>query len=205
MEAVANGLAPIDVFIVVLYMVGVFALGSFFGKYVKSAGDFFLASRSLPFWAIGMSIVVSDIGAMSFVGVSGSAYMHGLAVANFDWIGSMPAMVFAAFLFVPYFWRAGAYTIELTRRSGGTFRDYYAVAADPVEGDQRRADERALANLLPEVELRYIDEPESLLTDDAAADRAELWRPLAMLAMVIVLLETFLAWRFGHYAGSLAA
>jgi Na+/proline symporter len=104
-------LAGIDYAIVILYMVGVFFLGTFFGKYVKNAGDYFVASRSLPFWAIGMSIVVSDIGAMDFVAVAGGAYTDGIAVANFDWIGSMPAMVFAAFVFVPYFWRSGVYTI----------------------------------------------------------------------------------------------
>ena len=107
----APGLAGIDIAIIVMYMVGVFVLGTFFGKYVKNAGDFFVASRALPFWAIGMSIVVSDIGAMDFVAVAGGAYTDGIAVANFDWIGSMPAMVFAAFIFVPYFWRSGVYTI----------------------------------------------------------------------------------------------
>lgn len=111
MQEAANGLAGIDVTIVIMYMIGVFVLGTFFGKYVKSAGDFFVASRALPFWAIGMSIVVSDIGAMDFVAVAGSAFTDGIAVANFDWIGSMPAMVFAAFIFVPYFWRSGVYTI----------------------------------------------------------------------------------------------
>ena len=110
-QEAGRSLAGIDITIVVMYMVGVFFLGTFFGKYVKSAGDFFVASRALPFWAIGMSIVVSDIGAMDFVAVAGGAYTDGIAVANFDWIGSMPAMVFAAFLFVPYFWRAGVYTI----------------------------------------------------------------------------------------------
>jgi len=104
-------LMGIDVFIICTYLLGVFILGSFFAKYVKNAGDFFIAGKALPFWAIGMSIVVSDIGAMDFVAVGGSAYTHGIAVANFDWIGSMPAMVFAAFLFVPYFWRSGVFTI----------------------------------------------------------------------------------------------
>ncbi len=105
------GLAGIDIAIIILYMVGVFVLGTFFGRYVKDAGDFFIAGKALPFWAIGMSIVVSDIGAMDFVGVAGSAYTHGISVANFDWMGSMPAMVFAAFIFVPYFWRSGVFTI----------------------------------------------------------------------------------------------
>jgi len=106
-----QGLAGIDVTIILMYMGGVLVLGTFFRKYVKTAGDFFQASRALPFWAIGMSIVVSDIGAMDFVAVAGSAYTEGIAVANFDWIGSMPAMVFAAFIFIPYYWRSGVYTI----------------------------------------------------------------------------------------------
>jgi Na+/proline symporter len=105
------GLSNIDIVIIILYMAGVFFLGLHFRKYVKNAGDFFIAGKALPFWAIGMSIVVSDIGAMDFVANAGGAYTDGIAIANFDWIGSMPAMVFAAFIFVPYFWRAGVYTI----------------------------------------------------------------------------------------------
>ncbi|MEA3364159.1 MAG: hypothetical protein U9Q79_00845 [Candidatus Hydrogenedentes bacterium] len=111
MQQVGERLAGIDITIVIMYMAGVFLLGTFFGKYVKNAGDFFIAGKALPFWAIGMSIVVSDIGAMDFVAVAGGAYNDGISVANFDWMGSMPAMVFAAFVFVPYFWRAGVYTI----------------------------------------------------------------------------------------------
>jgi len=128
-QGATESLAGIDIAIVVIYMVGVFALGTFFGKYVKSAGDFFVASRALPFWAIGMSIVVSDIGAMDFVAVAGSAYTDGIAVANFDWIGSMPAMVFAALIFVPYFWRAGVYTIPefLGRRYNQAVRVIHAA------------------------------------------------------------------------------
>jgi len=111
MEQPVTGLHTVDLITIATYMVGVFILGTFYGKYVKNSGDFFLAGRTLPFWAIGMSIVVSDIGAMDFVAVAGSAYTHGIAVANFDWIGSMPAMVFAAFLFIPYFWRSGVYSV----------------------------------------------------------------------------------------------
>lgn len=101
----------IDIIIIGVYMLGVLALGSFFGKYVKDAGDFFVAGKALPFWAIGMSVVVSDIGATDFIATSGAGYTYGIAAANFDWIGSMPAMVFAAFIFIPYYWRAGVFTI----------------------------------------------------------------------------------------------
>jgi SSS family solute:Na+ symporter len=92
-------------------MVGCFLLGTFTSRYIENAGDFFIAGKALPFWAIGFSIVVSDIGALDFVGVAGNAYRYGVSAANFDWLGSMPAMVFAAFIFVPYFWRSGVFTI----------------------------------------------------------------------------------------------
>ena len=104
-------LSGIDYFVVVAYLIGIMLLGLYFRKFVHSSKDFFLAGKALPFWAIGMSIVVSDIGAQDFVGISGQAYRYGIAVGNFDWIGSVPAMLLAAFIFIPYFWKAGVYTI----------------------------------------------------------------------------------------------
>lgn len=106
-----QSLAWIDIVIIAIYMIGVGAVGIFFGKYVKDGSDFFVASRSLPFWAIGMSVVATDIGATDFIGVAGETYNSGIALANFDWLGSMPALVFAAFFFIPYYWRSGVYTI----------------------------------------------------------------------------------------------
>ncbi len=98
-------LAVIDYIIIGVYMAGVLFIGSYFGKYVQTSGDLFLAGRSLPFWAIGMSIVVSDIGALDMIGGAGGAYDRGIAQANFDWLGSVPALLLAAFIFVPYYWR----------------------------------------------------------------------------------------------------
>jgi SSS family solute:Na+ symporter len=110
MESVI-GLHFIDVIIVVVYMIGSLALGVYCTRFVGSAEDFFIAGKALPFWAIGFSIVTSDIGATDFVAVAGAAYKNGVSAANFDWMGSMPAMVIAAFVFVPYFWRSGVFTI----------------------------------------------------------------------------------------------
>lgn len=107
----ADPLASIDKIIILSYMAGVLIIGTYFGRYVRSAGDFFLAGRALPFWAVGMSVVVSDIGAMDIIAGAGSTYKYGMAQFNFDWLGSMPALILAAFLFIPYFWRAGVYTI----------------------------------------------------------------------------------------------
>jgi SSS family solute:Na+ symporter len=120
-------LSGIDYFVVITYMIGIMILGFYFRKFVNTSQDYFLAGKMLPFWAIGMSIVVSDIGAMDFVGISGQAYRYGVAVGNFDWIGSVPAMLLAAFIFVPYFWKGGLYTIP--EYLGRRYNDYVRTAA----------------------------------------------------------------------------
>lgn len=126
--AEAGTLASIDYAIIAVYMVGTLLLGSWFGRYVSSASDYFVAGKALPFWAVGMSVVVSDIGATDFIATSGAAYTYGIAAANFDWLGSMPAMVFAAFIFVPYYWRAGVFSIPefLGRRYNGAVQMIHA-------------------------------------------------------------------------------
>ncbi len=104
-------LSGIDYVIVLVYLGGILLLGFFFKKFVHSQEDFFLGGKNFPFWAIGMSLVVTDIGAVDFVGAAGQAYRYGMVVANFDWLGSVPGMILAAFIFIPYYWRAGIYTI----------------------------------------------------------------------------------------------
>ena len=104
-------LLGIDYVVVIMYLVGILALGFFFKKFVHSSQDYFLGGKMLPFWAIGMSLVVTDIGAVDFVGAAGQAYRYGLVVANFDWLGSVPGMMLAAFIFIPYYWKSGVYTI----------------------------------------------------------------------------------------------
>ena len=104
-------LSGIDYIIVLVYFAGILWLGYYFKKFVHTSTDYFLAGKMLPFWAIGMSIVVTDIGAVDFIGLTGQAYRYGIVVGNFDWIGSVPAMILAALVFVPYYWRAGVFTI----------------------------------------------------------------------------------------------
>ncbi|HUU27492.1 MAG TPA: sodium/solute symporter [archaeon] len=111
MELAVGKLATIDVIIITVYLVGITVTGSLIGRFIKSDADFFLGGRNLPWWAIGMSMVVSDIGALELVGVAGMAYTFGIAVSNFDWIGCIPAMVLAAFIFVPYYWRSKVFTV----------------------------------------------------------------------------------------------
>lgn len=104
-------LIGIDYFILLLYLAGTIAIGLYYEKYVSTSSDYFLAGKMLPFWAIAISIVGTDIGAVDFVGLTGQAYRYGIVVANFDWIGSVPAMILAGLVFIPYYWRAGVFTI----------------------------------------------------------------------------------------------
>ncbi|MEZ6144090.1 MAG: sodium/solute symporter [Planctomycetaceae bacterium] len=100
-----------DYAIILLYLVGTVWIGVAIGRRIKTGTDYFLGGRRLPWWAIGMSLVATDIGGTDIIGVGGAAYTHGMAVANFEWIGCVPAMIVAAFVFVPFFYRTGIYTV----------------------------------------------------------------------------------------------
>ncbi len=104
-------MTAIDTVIVILFLIGVLIFGTLYKKFVKTSDDYFLASRVLPWWAIGMSVVVADIGATEYIGMAGGTYRFGLAQANFDWIGCIPAMIISALVFVPYYWKAGLFTV----------------------------------------------------------------------------------------------
>jgi solute:Na+ symporter, SSS family len=127
--AMAGALGGIDYCVIIAYLLGTLALGFAIGRRLKTGRDFFLAGRSLPWWAVGMSLVATDIGGTDIIGVGGAAYTHGLAVANFEWIGCVPAMIVAAFIFIPHFWRIGVLTIPefMERRYGVTLRVMLAV------------------------------------------------------------------------------
>ena len=102
---------PLDLIIIVTYLVLITFVGLRLAGRVKSARDFFLAGRSLSWWVIGLSIIGTNIGANSYVGAAGNAFSIGIAQANFEWIGAIPAMIVAALVFIPLYWKAGVYSI----------------------------------------------------------------------------------------------
>ena len=122
-------LQPIDLFFVILYLVGIAAFGVWIGRGVKSGYDLFLAGRTLPWWAVGASLVVSDIGAKDMVGLADEGYRHGLVMANYDLIGCIFPVLIAAFVFMPFLWLAGVYTIPeyLGRRYNFAVRFCFAL------------------------------------------------------------------------------
>ncbi|MBN2013306.1 sodium/solute symporter [candidate division KSB1 bacterium] len=119
----------IDMFIVISYLVAIPAFGFYFKRFIKTGQDYFLAGRMLPFWVISMSIIGTQIGATDFVGAAGGAYRFGIAQAHFEWIGALPAMMISALLFIPYYWKAGVYTVPefLGKRYNLTVRIMLAI------------------------------------------------------------------------------
>ncbi len=122
-------LQTIDIVLIVVYLIFVTGAGLWLSRGVRSSKDFFLAGRSLPWWAVGMSLVVSDIGAKDMVGLAGDAYRYGIVMMNFDFIGCAFPVLVAAFLFMPFFWMAGVFTIPeyLGRRYNVYVRMIFAL------------------------------------------------------------------------------
>lgn len=119
----------IDVAVISCYLVAMLAIGIWLTRGIKDSEDFFLAGRRLPFWAIAMSLVVSDIGALEMVGGTANAYTYGVAQANYEWLGCIPAMIIGALIFIPVYWRSGVFSIPeyLGRRYGAAVQAIQAV------------------------------------------------------------------------------
>nr|WP_304608060.1 sodium/sugar symporter [Lentiprolixibacter aurantiacus] len=76
----------------------------------KNAEDYFLAGKSLPWWAIGASLIAANISAEQFIGMSGSGFAVGLAIASYEWMAAITLLIVGKF-FLPIFIEKGLYTI----------------------------------------------------------------------------------------------
>ncbi|MFW5777812.1 MAG: sodium/sugar symporter [Bacteroidota bacterium] len=76
----------------------------------KNAQDYFLASKSLPFWAIGASLIAANISAEQFLGMSGSGFAIGLAIASYEWMAALTLIIVAKY-FLPIFIKQELFTI----------------------------------------------------------------------------------------------
>ncbi len=76
----------------------------------KNAEDYFLASKSLPWWAIGASLIAANISAEQFIGMSGAGFASGLAIASYEWMSALTLLIVGKY-FLPIFIEKGLYTI----------------------------------------------------------------------------------------------
>jgi len=104
----------IDYIVFLVYFVIVSSYGYWIYTRKKRAEidskDFFLAEGSLTWWAIGASLIASNISAEQFVGMSGSGFAMGLAIASYEWMAAITLIVVAAF-FLPIYLKNKIYTM----------------------------------------------------------------------------------------------
>jgi solute:Na+ symporter, SSS family len=110
-----TGLSMLDMAVFVIYFVLVAGYGYWVYNKKKKATisashDYFLAEGSLTWWAIGASLIASNISAEQFIGMSGNGYFVGIAVAAYEWIAAL-ALIIIAVWFMPVYLKNKIYTM----------------------------------------------------------------------------------------------
>jgi SSS family solute:Na+ symporter len=107
-------LEPLDLAVFIGYCLLIVGMGIFVSRekkgHVKNSSDYFLASKALPWWAVGASLIASNISAEQFIGMSGSGFALGLAISTYEWMAAVTLLVVAIF-FLPIYIKKGIYTM----------------------------------------------------------------------------------------------
>lgn len=117
------------IIVFIIYFVGILIVGLFAAKKEQtSADDYFLAGRKLPWYAVGLSMIGSNISTEHFIGMVGAAYLFGISPANYD-MTAFIAMTLMIFIFLPYYFRSKLYTIPqfLENRFDHNTRTIFAI------------------------------------------------------------------------------
>lgn len=127
-----KGLATIDIIVFLFYFIIVAGYGYWIyqrkKKVTADTKDFFLAEGSLTWWAIGASLIASNISAEQFIGMSGEGFFVGTAVAAYEWIAAL-ALIIIAIWFMPIYLKNKIFTMPqfLTNRYNETVALIMAV------------------------------------------------------------------------------
>jgi len=125
-------LANIDLVIVAIYAAALLAIAVFVSREPagesKDTEDYFLAGKSLPWWAIGASLIAANISAEQIIGQSGQGFVVGLAIAAYEWQAAIVLLIVAKY-FLPIFLERNIYTMPqfLETRFGGEVKSIMAV------------------------------------------------------------------------------
>ncbi|MCG6118905.1 MAG: sodium/solute symporter, partial [Aquimonas sp.] len=126
------GLATIDIIVITIYAVFIFGLAQYLSMekkgHSKTSSDYFLASKNLPWWAIGASLIAANISAEQIIGMSGSGYAVGLAIASYEWMAALTLLIVGK-LFLPIFLNNDIVTMPqfLEQRYGTKVRTLMAI------------------------------------------------------------------------------
>ena len=103
-----------DYLVFTMYFVIVVCYGVFIYRRKRSrhpdSKDFFLAEGSLTWWAIGASLIASNISAEQLIGMSGSGFALGLAISSYEWMAAATLIIVAIF-FIPVYLKNRIYTM----------------------------------------------------------------------------------------------
>ncbi len=122
---------PIDLFIIIFYMLGILAVGVLSVRRQKMTGEaYFLAGRSLGWVMIGAALFASNISTIHLVGLAASGYNEGLVWGNFEWMAAFTLVILSLF-FAPFYFRNKIETLPeyLERRFNAAARSFLAFMA----------------------------------------------------------------------------
>lgn len=108
------GLVTLDYTVVAIYAIALLLIAFWVSRekagYKKDTEDYFLAGKSLPWWAIGASLIAANISAEQIIGMSGSGFAVGLAIASYEWMAAITLILVGKFA-LPIFLKRGIYTM----------------------------------------------------------------------------------------------
>ncbi|MDR8392397.1 sodium/sugar symporter [Aliifodinibius sp. S!AR15-10] len=126
------GFTTLDYIVFSLYAVVIVAIGLWVSRdkegHQKNAEDYFLAGKSLPWWAIGASLIAANISAEQIIGMSGSGFAVGLAIASYEWMAAVTLIIVGKY-FLPIFIEKKIFTIPefVEQRFNTTLKTILAV------------------------------------------------------------------------------
>lgn len=124
-------ISTIDIVVVIAYAVSLWAIAQWVSRqrdHRRTASDYFLAGKSLPWWAIGTSLIAANISAEQIIGMSGSGFAIGLGIASYEWMAALTLILVGKY-FMPIFLKQRIYTMPqfLERRYDHRVRIVMAV------------------------------------------------------------------------------
>ena len=125
-------LTNLDIAVFVIYVVVLIGIAWWVSRerqgHHKNTQDYFLASRSLPWWAVGASLIAANISAEQIIGMSGSGYVIGLAIASYEWMAAI-TLIIVGKVFLPIFIKREIYTMPqfLEQRFDHRVRNVMAI------------------------------------------------------------------------------
>ena len=100
---------PLDILVLVLYLVGVVGLGTYMGRSQRSASDYFLAGHAMPWWAIMLSVVATETSALTFISIPATAYTADFWILQLA-VGYLVGRVAVAYVLLPGYFRGNLTT-----------------------------------------------------------------------------------------------